>query len=190
MTTNGGRRSNGNASGSPLGGLQLDNLAVVIGLDVHTGSDSPSAYPATASEPWPTVRTFWPGPPWGERQQWRWPSTPTSIRAMRLELRPLLERSGLPANEVEDLVVAAGEAASNAVEHAQLATLPYFDVCTEVGADHARIVIQDHGRWRPATAGGYRGRGLQMIGVLSNATLTVGARGTTVVLRNRPAQTG
>jgi anti-sigma regulatory factor (Ser/Thr protein kinase) len=104
---------------------------------------------------------------------------------MRLELRPFLDLTGLPDDELEDLILAAGEAANNAVEHARLPTPPCFDVLTEVGEAWARIVIQDHGRWRTPTAGGHRGRGLQMIGVLADATLTVGSRGTTVVLRNR-----
>ena len=92
----------------------------------------------------------------------------------------------MPADELDDLLLAAGEAATNAVEHARWAALPFFDVCTEVGERRARIVIQDHGRWRMAAAPGDRGRGLQMIGVLADATLTVGAWGTTVTLRNRP----
>jgi anti-sigma regulatory factor (Ser/Thr protein kinase) len=109
---------------------------------------------------------------------------------MRLELRALLDLSGLPDDELEDLALAAGEAGANAVEHARLPTLPFFDVLTEVGEHWARIVIQDHGRWQTPFTGGHRGRGLQMIGVLADATLTVGSRGTTVVLRNRPGPSG
>jgi anti-sigma regulatory factor (Ser/Thr protein kinase) len=107
---------------------------------------------------------------------------------MRLEVGAMLDRTGLPDDELEDLILAAGEAGANAVEHARLSTstLPFFDVLTEVGEHWARIVVQDHGRWRTPTAGGHRGRGLRMIGLLADATLTVGARGTTVVLRNRP----
>jgi hypothetical protein len=67
-----------------------------------------------------------------------------------------------------------------------LPALPVFDVSAEVGERRARIMIQDHGRWRTPTPGGDRGRGLQMIRVLADATLTVGSRGTTVVLHNRP----
>jgi anti-sigma regulatory factor (Ser/Thr protein kinase) len=104
---------------------------------------------------------------------------------MRLGLRPLLDMTGLPDDELDDLVLAAGEAATNAVEHARSPRLPFVDVSTEVGAAQARIVVQDHGRWRAATVEGDRGRGLQMMGVLADATLTVGALGTTVVLCNR-----
>jgi anti-sigma regulatory factor (Ser/Thr protein kinase) len=109
---------------------------------------------------------------------------------MRVELRSLLELTGLSDEQLEDLILAAGEAASNAVEHASRPTLPCFDVLAEVGQERARIVVQDHGGWRPPTAGGDRGRGLQMIGALADAALTIGARGTTVVLRSRPVSSG
>lgn len=156
-------------------------------LDIRTGDDSPAAYPVTSTGPWLTVSTASLGQPWWRRRQWRWPSVPSSVRTMRLELRPFLDATGLPDDELDDLALAAGEAAANAVEHAGLSTLPFFDVLTEVGASRARIVIQDHGGWQAPTADGDRGRGLQMIGVLADATLTVGSRGTTMVLRNRPA---
>jgi anti-sigma regulatory factor (Ser/Thr protein kinase) len=157
---------------------------VFLGLDERTGDESSAAYPATHPEPWPPLATSSPGPPWWQRRQWRWPSLLTSVRAMRVELRPVLDLTGLPDVELDDLVLAAGEAATNAVEHARSPTLPFFDVCTEVGERRARIVIQDHGRWRTPTTGGDRGRGLRMMGVLADATLTVGPRGTTVVLCN------
>jgi anti-sigma regulatory factor (Ser/Thr protein kinase) len=114
----------------------------------------------------------------------------SSVRAMRLQLRPFLDTTGLPGHDLDDLVLAASEAAANAVEHARLSDRPYFDVLTEVGEDRAGILIQDHGRWRPPSGGGDRGRGLYLMGRLSDATLSVGKRGTTVLLRNRTAASG
>ena len=187
VSTNGHRPANSVPAGSRLAPCPLP---VVAGLDVHTGDDDVAAYPPTPSGPWPPVATSSPGPPWWQRRQWRWPSVLTSVREMRLELRPVLDLTGLPDDELDDLVLAAGEAAANAVEHAGLVALPVFDVLVEVGQHRARIVIQDHGRWRPPAAGGPRGRGLQMIGVLADATLTVGPRGTTVVLCNHARPRG
>ena len=184
LATNGHRRTNGVPATSHPADAGL--LPMVAGLAVRTGDDSPPAYPPTPSGPWLSVATSSPGPPWWQRRQWRWPSLPASVRAMRLELRPVLDLTGLPDDELDDLALAAGEAAANAVEHARLPALPFFDVCTEVGEHRACIVIQDHGRWRTPAAGGDRGRGLQMIGVLATATLSVESRGTTVVLCNRP----
>jgi anti-sigma regulatory factor (Ser/Thr protein kinase) len=182
VNTNGHRTDGASAAAHP----GPDVLPLIPWVDVRAGNDTPAAYPATSSAPWPPVVTSSSGPPWWQRRQWRWPSVPPSVRAMRLELRPVLDLTGLPDEELEDLVLAAGEAAMNAVEHARLPRLPFFDVCTEVGEARARIVIQDHGRWCPPSAGSDRGRGLQMIGALVDAGLTVGARGTTVVLCNRP----
>ena len=186
MDGNGSRTTHARTPGSLLRPAGVEVLPLVAGLDVRTADDGPAAYPATAPGPWPPVSTSSAGPPWWQRRQWRWPSLLPAVRVMRLELRPLLDLTGLPDDELEDLILAAGEAATNAIEHARVPTLPFFDVLTEVGEHRARIVVQDHGRWRTPTAGGHRGRGLRMIGLLADATLTVGARGTTVVLRNRP----
>jgi anti-sigma regulatory factor (Ser/Thr protein kinase) len=182
---NGHRRTGGAAAGSPRVVDGVHALPVVAGLDVHSGDGGPVAYPATLPGPWPPVSTSSPGPPWWHRRQWRWPSIPTSVRVMRRELRAVLDLTGLPDDELDDLILAAGEAGSNAVEHARMPALPFFDVLTEVGERWAHVVIQDHGRWRSPTAGGDRGRGLHMIGHLADATLTISPRGTTVVLRSR-----
>jgi hypothetical protein len=190
MPSNGHRRTGVRSAGSPPVPVGVEVLPLIAGLDVHSADDGPAAYPATGSGPWPPVSTSSPGPPWWQRRQWRWPSVPTSIRAMRQELHPLLDLTGRPDDEMDDLVLAASEAAANAVEHARLPRLPFFDVLAEVGAGWARIVVQDHGHWGAPTVGGHRGRGLQMIGVLADATLTVAARGTTVVLCNRPGPSG
>ncbi len=171
-------------------GATLGSLPVTAGLDVCAGYDGPDAYPAASSGPWPPVSTSSSGVPWWQRRQWRWPSVPTALPAMRKELCLLLDLTGLPDDELQDLILAAGEAAANAVEHASDPALPCFDVLAEVGEARACIVIQDHGRWSAPSAGGDRGRGLQMISFLADATLTVGARGTTVVLRNRAGSSG
>jgi anti-sigma regulatory factor (Ser/Thr protein kinase) len=184
----------GTTNGRAIGSLHVQAgvvLPVIARLDVRIADDGPAAHSSTASNPWPPVSTSAPEPPWRRRRHWRWPSVITAVRAMRLELRPFLDVTGLPDDELQDLVMAAGEAASNAVEHAHRPTPPFFDVLAEVGEVWARIVVQDHGHWRTPVAGGHRGRGLQMIGVLADATLTTGSRGTRVVLRNlRPPAYG
>jgi anti-sigma regulatory factor (Ser/Thr protein kinase) len=165
-------------------------VAVLPRLGMRSGRDAPVAYPGTASGPWPSLSTSSQGPPWWRRCQWRWPSMSSSVEAMRLELRPFLDASGLPADALDDLALAASEAAADAVEHTRLAAQRYFDVLTEVGEHWAGVVVQDHGHWRAPNGGGDRGRGLYLRGVLADATLSVGARGTTVVLRNRPVPSG
>jgi anti-sigma regulatory factor (Ser/Thr protein kinase) len=184
----GGSRANGRVAAAADAGAVV--VPFVLGLHVGIEHDGPAAYPGTSTAPWPPVSTISSGPPWWERRQWRWPSVPTSVRQMRRELRGLLDLSGLPDDEVDDLLMAAGEAAANSVEHAGPAELPFFDVLGEVGERRARIVVQDHGRWSEPSGDGNRGRGLLMISVLADASLTVGAEGTTVVLRNHAAASG
>jgi len=163
-------------------------VPVLPGLSIRNGRYTLMAYPGTRPGPWPALAFSSPGPPWWERRQWRWQSEPGSVRAMRLELRPVLDTTGLPADDLDDLTLAASEAAADAVDHSRFSDQRYFDVLTEVGEDWAGILIQDHGHWR-APSGEFDG-GLYLMGVLADTTVSVGARGTTVVLRNRPVPSG
>jgi anti-sigma regulatory factor (Ser/Thr protein kinase) len=119
---------------------------------------------------------------------WRFPSTGQSVRGVRCALRPFLTRAGVAAAELDDLVLAACEAASNAVEHAQRSTEAYFDVTAETDGIAVAIAVRDYGRWQPCRGGrGDRGRGLSMMMKLAAVTLTSGPHGTSVTLRSLPA---
>ncbi|MBM7804380.1 anti-sigma regulatory factor (Ser/Thr protein kinase) [Geodermatophilus bullaregiensis] len=102
----------------------------------------------------------------------------------RRRLRRLLDGTGLPSDEVEDLVLAASEAAINAVEHSH-SSEPFFEVCVEIAHGVVTILVQDHGRWRPPVPDSSRGRGLAMMHALADTTVTPGEHGTTVVIRSR-----
>ena len=109
---------------------------------------------------------------------------------MRRELRGFLDATALSADAIEDLVLAASEAANNAIEHAQQPTKPFFDVCAVVDDGAVTIVIRDHGGWRQPTSPSIRGRGLAMMGALADTTVTAGSHGTTVTIRSRHAGPG
>jgi anti-sigma regulatory factor (Ser/Thr protein kinase) len=129
----------------------------------------------------------WESTPTGLRSEWRLDSDLRSVAAMRWWLRAFLGQCwGLSTDEIDDLVLAACEAATNAVEHAQEPTEPFFDVCTEIDQGSVSIVVQDHGQWRRAPSPGNRGRGLQLMRALADTTVTPTADGTTVTIRNRP----
>jgi anti-sigma regulatory factor (Ser/Thr protein kinase) len=118
-------------------------------------------------------------------REWRFPSAEMSVRRMRHELRPFLEQSGLSPHEVEDLLLAACEAAANGIEHAQHPAEPFFDVQADIDGPRVRIVVRDYGRWTPGpTDGVNRGRGLHMMTMLAVVSLTSGPLGTTVTLSN------
>lgn len=121
-----------------------------------------------------------------ESRQWRFAASAPSLSHMRRVLRPFLLRSGLPESEVNDLVLAAGEAAANAVEHARDPSEAVFDVLADIDGPKVRIVVRDYGRWAPGDRDGHRGRGLLMMWQLAAVSLTSGPLGTVVTLRNVP----
>jgi len=123
--------------------------------------------------------------PVGQTRTWRFPATALALRDMRRELRPFLTRSGLTDAEIDDLVLAASEAAANGVEHARRPTQPCFDVLAEIDGRRVRIVVRDYGRWNTDRRDtGDRGRGLHLMTSLAAVSLTSGPLGTWVTLRN------
>jgi len=117
--------------------------------------------------------------------EWRFPSVLGSVAGMRRELHGFLDDTALSADAIGDLVLAASEAANNAVEHAQQPTEPFFDVCSVVEDGAVTIVIEDHGGWLQPTFPSTRGRGLAMMRSLADTTVTARSHGTMVTIRNR-----
>ena len=104
---------------------------------------------------------------------------------MRRDLRPFLLASGMGDGVVDDLVLAACEAAANGIEHAEHPTEPFFDVHAEFDGERLRVGIRDYGRWAPRQVDpGRRGRGMHMMTRLAAVSLTSGPLGTSVTLRN------
>ncbi|WP_369252641.1 ATP-binding protein [Geodermatophilus amargosae] len=126
----------------------------------------------------------------GQRWEWRFLSMPTSVRGMRQDLHDLLDGTVPSADLVDDLVLAASEAADNAVEHAQRPTQPFFDVCAEIDGSGVTVTVRDHGTWRQPRIPTVRGRGLAMMDALAETTVTASVRGTTVTIRCRYAGPG
>ena len=122
--------------------------------------------------------------PDGRRCQWHLRSVESAIPWMRRGLRAFLVDTGLPDDDLEDLVLAACEAATNAVEHAQHPTEPFFDALIESDEGVVTIVIRDHGEWQQPTSDPYRGRGLAMMHVLADTAMSTCADGTTVTIRS------
>jgi anti-sigma regulatory factor (Ser/Thr protein kinase)/GAF domain-containing protein len=83
---------------------------------------------------------------------WTLPSQLTSLSPFRHELRDRLERFGAHGDEVEDILVAVGEAVTNAIEHGSLKTA---DATVEIVASRAgnlcAVVVTDLGRWESPT---------------------------------------
>lgn len=170
----------------------LAGESAVLAL-VPTGSDGDTGQKRQVRNRLPaTTATAATSPPWestptGLRSEWRLDSDLRSITDMRWWLRAFLGQTcGLSAQEIDDLVLAACEAANNAVEHAQQPTEPFFNVDTEIDAGAVTIVIQDHGQWRHPPSSGERGRGLPMMRALADTTIAASINGTTVTIRRHP----
>jgi anti-anti-sigma factor len=111
------------------------------------------------------------------------PAEATELGAMRRRVDRWATAAGLSRDLLDDLQLALGEAAANAVDHAYPRSTGEFDY--EVARDAwggVEVVVRDHGRWRPEPVdNGHRGRGMRIIRALSDvATFEHDDSGTTV----------
>jgi signal transduction histidine kinase/CheY-like chemotaxis protein len=125
----------------------------------------------------------------GTTRSWRFPSRAASIPPLRRRLRALLADAGLDDDRTYDLVLAACEAATNAVEHAQHPVEPVVDVRVTVRDGAVEIVVHDTGQWRQRTSSMDRGRGSMLMSAFADVTAVPGPTGTTVTIRSpRPEE--
>ena len=120
-----------------------------------------------------------------ERLDLTLPAEPGSLAVMRRAFHDWLPGIGLDDATAYDVLVAVGEAAANAVEHAYGPGEAEFHVeaCSE-GPD-LLIAIRDQGRWRPAR-GSHRGRGLTMMrDLMDDVQVDSDGSGTIVRMRRR-----
>jgi serine/threonine-protein kinase RsbW len=119
-----------------------------------------------------------------------WPARPEFLGSTRAAVRSWLSGLDLAADVQRDLVLAADEAVSNAIEHAyppesspdSMVELTFW---TELGA--LCIEIVDYGTWRQPLANGPvdRGHGIQLMHQLARSVvISAGNVGTTVLLQH------
>ncbi len=122
----------------------------------------------------------------GRRLFRRIPANPGELARLRHEARDWLTSTGVDPARTEDAVLALGEAAANAVEHA------YPDgedgeIEVELTRDDDAgvcMVVRDFGRWRSPAAPGRRGRGIWIMRRLAqDVSTTTDGGGTTVTIR-------
>ena len=116
----------------------------------------------------------------------RFPAEIESIPLMRRLLGRWLYEAGATRADMDDLSLAAAEAAANAIEHAyglEAGVVELRAWMTDDGA--ATVAITDFGRWR-LPRGIHRGRGLRLMEGLTDAVEVIrGDEGTTVELSRR-----
>jgi DNA-binding response OmpR family regulator/anti-sigma regulatory factor (Ser/Thr protein kinase) len=113
----------------------------------------------------------------------RLPADPTRLSVLRRRLEDFLTGNGVPEADVFDLTVAVSEAAANAIEHPVDPVEALITVEASIEDDVVLVTVRDTGRWRPATEGGFRGRGLALIGALTELSVSRGDGGSAVTLR-------
>jgi anti-sigma regulatory factor (Ser/Thr protein kinase) len=119
-----------------------------------------------------------------------WPAQPEYLGSVRAAVRSWLSGLDLSADVQRDLVLAASEAASNAIEHAyspepSSASMVELTLWTELNA--LCIEIVDYGSWLapPSIAPVDRGRGIQLMQQLARSVvISAGNVGTTVLLQH------
>jgi signal transduction histidine kinase/DNA-binding response OmpR family regulator len=113
----------------------------------------------------------------------RLPADPTKLSVLRRRLDDFLAAHEVPENDVFDLTVAVSEAVANAIEHPIDPREPVVTVEACLEDDAVTITVRDTGSWRPSTSAGFRGRGLALIGALSELSVERSDSGTSVTLR-------
>ena len=116
------------------------------------------------------------------------PAIPASLAVVRFRLRTWLPTAAVNASTAADVLLAVGEAASNAVEHAVRGAARNVEL--EITARATRtglaLTVKDNGRWHapPPSARGHRGHGSRLMKALvDTVTITPTPDGTTVEMR-------
>ncbi len=93
------------------------------------------------------------------------PARPESSPQLRRALRHFLEALRLEHSRVDDVVLAAGEAAGNAIEHAYRGDDGSVHLKAYVAGERLVVEVRDCGRWR-LEGDPERGRGLGIMRAL------------------------
>jgi signal transduction histidine kinase/CheY-like chemotaxis protein len=141
--------------------------------------------PQPAIQPGPPAPRRAPDGPSAADASWRLPAEAAAIPVLRRRLRAWLTSSGVDHDHAYDMLLAACEAATNAVEHAQDPVEPYVDVAAAMADGRVRISVRDYGQWRERVPSMDRGRGGTLMSAVGEITATPSPRGTTVVITGR-----
>ncbi len=117
------------------------------------------------------------------------PADPIHLAPARAALREWLTCAGIDYDQAQDVLVAAGEAVTNAIEHGYR-DLDGGTITLQATSDVdlLRLTITDTGSWKPKQAGGnsHRGRGIQIMrALMEEVDILPNSTGTTVHLAAR-----
>ncbi|MES4891207.1 SpoIIE family protein phosphatase [Streptomyces sp. NPDC096012] len=117
------------------------------------------------------------------------PAESGQLAPIRRALRSWLGSCGLPPTSVMDILIAAGEACANAVEHGHRdAPGAAVRLRAEASAQRVRLTVADSGRWKEprAVANPLRGRGISLMReLMEHVTIDPAPTGTTIDMYTR-----
>lgn len=117
------------------------------------------------------------------------PAHVSQLAPTRSALRSWLSRARVDPNQALDVLVAAGEAVANAIEHGHRHSPEgTISLGATLRADHLELIITDTGSWKPPQPAteSHRGRGIALMeGLMHDVTIQPGAEGTIVHLSAR-----
>jgi anti-sigma regulatory factor (Ser/Thr protein kinase) len=87
------------------------------------------------------------------------PARVESAPRLRRVIREFLERIGTARSQIDDLVLAVGEAAGNAIEHAYKGAAGDVRLRAAVVGERLTVEVRDFGKWR-LDGDAERGRGI------------------------------
>ncbi|MEU6185731.1 ATP-binding protein [Nocardia sp. NPDC047038] len=114
------------------------------------------------------------------------PAEAVQLATVRHTLQDWLTQCGMAAAPAYDVLLAVGEACTNAVEHGHEGDGGVVRLRASVDGDELRVTISDSGRWKQPDpqADSLRGRGMPLIrALIPEVTVTAGDTGTVVDLR-------
>ncbi|MEW6583569.1 MAG: SpoIIE family protein phosphatase, partial [Actinomycetota bacterium] len=122
----------------------------------------------------------------------RFPARPEELAPLRRAVRAWLAQVGVDGGAAQDLILAMGEAAANAVEHAYPRGRGDVEVRMRLAADGGvSVVVADQGEWRDPPAPGVRGRGTALIrALMDDVAIERRGGGTEVRMRHAPSRVG
>ncbi|MDK1471927.1 SpoIIE family protein phosphatase [Streptomyces sp. 549] len=117
------------------------------------------------------------------------PAHSAELAPVRQALRGWLSQCQVPSRTAQGVLVAAGEACANAIEHGHRdAPGGTVRLRAEAFADNLRLTVSDTGSWQPPqpAENSHRGRGVGLMrALMQHVTITRGATGTTVDMHTR-----